>query len=189
MLISQKRQKGRYTVLQTIQWILFGLLAIVCYLLETSGSCTKPLLLIPLALCIASHTGEIQAAAVGMLCGFLLDLSCGKLIGYNAIWMMLSCVGVSLLYSYLLRHKLVNMLFLTAICALIQGGLDYIFYYAIWGHENVELIFYRVILPSCCMTIASAIVFYFLIHKIAEKCGSHVRHELEKSKLVSYESD
>lgn len=182
-MLSSKYRKKRYILLQTVQWMLFALCILVCYVLETSGSYQKPLLLIPLALCISSHTGEIQAMAVGTVCGLLLDLACGKLVGYNAIWLVISCTIVSLLYRYLFKQKLWNMLFLTTICAFIQGGMDYIFYYAIWEHENVDSIFRNMIVPSCMMTVASSVLFYFLIHRIAEKCGNHRIQKLERIKF------
>ncbi len=172
---------GRYWLLQTVKWFAYALLIFVCYLLETSGSYLKPLFLIPAALCIASHTGEIQAMAVGTICGLLLDLACGKLLGYNAVWLVVSCVAVSLLHSYLLREKLLNMLFLTLVCTAVQGYLDFVFYYAVWEHENVSLIYTKVILPSGLMTVIAAIPLYFLINWIARICGSKRKFELEKT--------
>jgi len=182
MQIPNYSQKRKY--LQVIEWVIFFLLIGLCDLYETSGSGLKPLILLPLSLCISSHTEELQAMAVGAVCGFQLDLACGKLPGFNAILLVLFCVTSSLLYHYLLKQKLVNMLILTSVFSLIQGGLDYIFYYAIWGHENVFLIWENVISRSCVMTIISAIPCYFIIHGVSEKCGGvHRTDTLEKTKI------
>jgi len=182
-MFSNKLQKSNRLLLQVIQWVLFVAVIFICYLLETSGSSIKPLLLIPVSLCIASHTGELQAMTTGAVCGLLLDLACGKLPGFNAFFLVIFCVLISLLYRYFLRQKLFNMLCLTAVCALIQGYLDYLLYYAVWGHEDVVLIWQNIMFPSCLMTTASSVVFYFLIKKIAEKCGSHRTNQLEKTIL------
>ncbi|MBR7084414.1 MAG: rod shape-determining protein MreD [Oscillospiraceae bacterium] len=182
-MFSNKLQKSNRLLLQVIQWILFAVVIFICYLLETSGSAIKPLLLIPVSLCIASHTGELQAMAVGAVCGLLLDLACGKLLGFNAFFLVICGVLISLLYRYFLRQKLFNMIFLTAVCTLMQGYIDYLLYYAVWGYEDVSLIWQKVIFPSCLMTIASAVLFYFLIKKIAEKCGNHRINQLEKTIL------
>ncbi len=183
---SIKQERRKYIFLQMVQWIIFGLLIVGVFLLATSGSFLKPMLLLPLALCISSHTGEIQATAVGMICGMLMDITCGKLLGYNAIWMVVSCVTVSLLYTYILRQKLVNILILTAVCVVVQGYLDYLFYYAIWGYEDVSLIYTRTILPSNVFTLASVLLFYAPLKWIAEKCGSHRVQELEKTIISAY---
>ena len=175
----------RYVVLQIVQWAVFGLLAVVCYFLMTSGSHVKPLLLIPLALCIASHTGEIPAMAVGVVSGMMLDIACGKLLGYNAVWMVVCCVAVSLLHSYFLREKLLNMLLLTAVCTGIQGYMDFMFYYAIWGHDNVSLIYTHIMLPSGIMTVVFTIPIWFLVRFICRKCKNRRSFELEKTVVQS----
>ena len=186
-MYSNKFQKSNYLFLQTVQWILFAVIIGLCYLFETSGSSLKPLVLIPTALCIASHTGELQAMAVGTVCGLLLDLACGKLPGFNAFFLVIVCVLISLLYRYFLRQKLINMLFLTALCTLAQGCLDYVLYYAVWGYEDVFLIWQKIIFPSCLMTIASSVIFYFLIKKIAEKCRNRRINQLEKTILSDWQ--
>ncbi len=187
-MMKQNYQKIRKPHLQILQWMIYAILLVVCYIWQTSGSMIKPLLLIPIGLCIASHMGEIRAMLIGAACGVLLDLACGKLIGSNAICMILLCVGTSLLYHYLLKQKWFNMLWLTALCALIQGGMDYLFYYVIWEHENVSLIWENIILPSCWMTALSSVPIYFIIHGIAETCGSYREQKLEKASLSYPES-
>ena len=186
-MYKSKNYKPNHLLLQVLQWGLFAVLILLCYLAETSGSYVKPLLLIPVSLCIASHTGELQAMTAGAACGLLLDLSCGKLPGCNAMILVICCVIVSLLYRYVLRQKLLNMLFLTAVCTFVQGGLDYVLYYAVWGHEDVFLVWQKLILPSCLMTVISSVIFYFLIKKIAESCGSRRINHLEKTIVADWQ--
>ena len=186
-MYSNKIQKSNYLVLQTVQWVLFAVIIGLSYLFETSGSYVKPLVLIPVALCIASHTGELQAMAVGAVCGLLLDLASGKLLGFDAFFLVIICVLISLLYRYFLRQKLINMLFLTAACTLVQGCLYYVLYYAVWDYEDVFLIWQKIIFPSCLMTVASSVIFYFLIKKIAEKCRNRRINQLEKTILSDWQ--
>ena len=174
-----------YVLLQIVKWLAFSALALAAYFLMTAGSLVKPLLLIPLALCIASHTSEIPATAVGVAGGLLMDIACGKLLGYNAVWMVVCCVAVSLLHSYYLREKLLNILLLTAVCTAVQGYLDFMFYYAIWGHENVSLVYMHVMLPSGVMTVISAVPVYFLVRWLCRICGSRRSFELEKTIVTS----
>ncbi len=186
---SAKKRQQKYIILQTVQWLVFAFLLFAAFITATAGSMVKPLLLLPLALCIASHTGEMQAMAVGTVSGLLLDIVMGKLVGYNAIWMVVSCVAVSLLYNYLLRQKLLNILALSALCTFVQGYLDYVFYYAIWEYEDVHLIYADVILPSCIYTVISTIPIYFIVKWIAKKCGCRRTHVLEKTTLISAYQD
>lgn len=185
--IDTKWERHKYYLLQTVQWVSFSLLIGLAFSASTAGSFRKPLLLLPLALCISSRTGEIQATAVGLVCGLLMDIAGGKLMGSNAVILICFCVPVSLLYQYILRHKLLNMLVLTAVCTAVQGYLDYLFYYAIWGHEDVSWIYMHQTLPAGLMTVASVLVLYYLIGWIAGRCGSgQNRKELEKNVLSAY---
>lgn len=179
--MNRKQNSRRRVMLRIVQWAAYAVLALISYFLMTSGSHVKPLLLIPLALCIASHTGEITATAVGVVGGLLMDMACGKLLGYNAVWLVVCCVAVSLLHSYYLREKLLNILALTAVCTAVQGYLDFMFYYAIWGHENVSLVYMHVMLPSGIMTVICTIPIYFLVRWLCRVCGSRRSFELEKT--------
>ena len=171
----------RHAFLQTIQWLCFALLAMLSFFIMTSGSSVKPLLLIPLALCISAQFGEIPAAAAGVVGGLLTDIACGKLLGYNAIWLVMCCVMTSLLHSYYLRDKLLNVLLLTAVCTAVQGYLDFMFYYAIWGHQDVDLIYTHIMLPSGIMTLVCTIPIWLIVRWICRKCGSKRTFELEKT--------
>lgn len=183
---SIKQEQRKYMLMQTVQWLIFSIMIAVAFVTSTAGSHLKPMLLLTLALCISSRTGEIEATAVGVVCGLLTDIAAGKLLGFNAIIFVVCCVAVSLLHNYLLRQTMLNILLLTAVCTLIQGYLDYLFYYAIWGHENVMLIFTDVILPVCGLTLLSSACLYFPIKWVADKCGSRREQELEETRLSSY---
>ena len=181
-----KRFTSRHHVaLQVVQWIVFALLAFLFYVLMTSGSHVQPLLLIPLAMCISVHFGEIPSAAVGVASGLLMDVACGKLLGYNAIWMVVCCVATSLLHSYYLRDKFFNTLLLTAVCTAVQGYMDFMLYYAIWGHENVTLVYTHIMLPSGIMTLVCTIPVWLIVRWICRVCGSQRSFELEKTIVTS----
>ena len=78
-----------------------------------------------------------------------------------------------------------NMLLLTAVYTAIQGYLDFFLYYAIWGLEDVNLIYTNVYLPSEIMTLVSMIPIYLLVRWIAEICGSRRNYELEKTIIMN----
>ncbi|MBR3630473.1 MAG: hypothetical protein IKN55_08400, partial [Oscillospiraceae bacterium] len=58
---------------------------------------------------------------------------------------------------------------------------DFVFYYAIWGHDDVTLVYTRYLLPSAVMTMLATIPLYFLIGWIDRRCGSRRSYELEKT--------
>ena len=178
--MNRSPEARRLAFLQTVQWFCFAFLALFFYCIMTSGSSVKPLLLIPLSLCISANVREIPAAAAGVAGGLLTDIACGKLLGYNAIWLVSCCVLTSLLHSYYLRGKLLNILLLTAFCTAVQGYLDFMFYYAIWEHEDVTLIYTHIMFHSGILTMVCTIPIWLLVQWLCRICGSRRTLELEK---------
>lgn len=152
-----------------VRWLLYLLLLSLCFILQGTGSYGKPLYVIPAAVCICMCEGVMTACGVGILSGLLLDISCGKLFGSNAILLACCCVMTALLFMHLLRQNIINVLIVTVLCALLQGGLDYLFYYSIWGYEAVGTVFVRYILPGIAYTAIAVLPLYPLFRLIQRK--------------------
>lgn len=170
-----------------VRWILYAVIIIFCYITATSGSFRKPLLLIPVALCIASYAREHTALIIGIICGLLLDIVCGKLIGFNAIILCLMCIGISLLYKHFLMHRLLSFMALAAAGIFIQGVLDYFFFYAIWNYSNVSFIFTNHIIPCCIYTLISALPVYAVIHNINRLLRPNTVRTIEEAVMTEDE--
>lgn len=164
-----------------LRWIIYAFIILLCFVFLTSGSFRKPLILIPVALCISSYAREHNAVITGIICGLLLDIVCNKLFGFNAIILMLMCAGVSLLYKYYLTNKFLNFLVLSASGIFIQGVLDYFFFYAIWEYSNVSLIYTDHILPCCIYTLISAFAVYPVIHSINRMLRPQIIRTIEEA--------
>ncbi|MDD6269538.1 MAG: rod shape-determining protein MreD [Oscillospiraceae bacterium] len=164
--IKTRRITAREKKNLAIRWTLYAFIILFCYITATSGSFRKPLLLIPVSLCIASYAREHTAVITGIVCGLLLDNVCGKLLGFNALILCFMCIGISMLYKHFLMHRILNFTVLAAAGIFIQGVLDYFFFYAIWDHENVSFIYTHHILPCCIYTLISALPVYAVIHNI-----------------------
>ncbi|MBQ8514597.1 MAG: rod shape-determining protein MreD [Ruminococcus sp.] len=182
--IKTRRITSREKRNLAIRWMLYGLIILLCFITATAGSFRKPLLLIPVAICIASYAREHTALLTGLLCGLLLDITCGKLLGFNGLILMLMCIGISLLYKYYLTHRLLSFLVLTAAGAFIQGTLDFFFYYAIWGHSNVSRIFTHHTVPCCIYTILSSFIVYAVIHNINRMLRPRTIRTIEEAVLT-----
>ncbi len=151
-----------------IRWALYLLLIFGAFIFANSGDFLKPLLLIPIALGISSVSGSITAGIIGLVCGFLMDISSGTLLGYRALVLFLICIAASILYDRLFRLHFLNTLLFTAVTAFLVTGLDYIFRYWIWGYDHVSYLYTHYSLRILLYTTASAIVFHLifaLIHR------------------------
>lgn len=166
MRIRTTREQRILYIKTTVRWILYYVLIFFSFVFMTSGTWTKPVLFIPIALCIAVNNNMYASAVTGAICGFLIDISCDKLFGYNAVLLTFFCIVVSLLFELYLRNKFINFMLITAAVSYIQCRLDYKFYYEIWEYENVERIFTNVTLKVWIYTLISSIFIYLVIKLI-----------------------
>lgn len=166
MRIKTTREKRILIIKTTFRWIFYYVLIFFCFIFMTSGTLLKPVLLIPVALCIALNNNQIGSAVTGAVCGFLIDISCGKLFGYNAVVLALSCIIVSLLFDLYLRYRFANYIIITSVVSFLLGWLDYKFYYEIWNYDNVERIFSRITVPVWIYTVISSVFIYLVIKLI-----------------------
>ena len=166
MRIKTTREQNILRFKTTMRWTLYYLLIFLGFIIMTSGTLYKPVLLVPLALGIAVNNNIYGAAVTGAVCGFLTDISCGKLFGYNAVILAFFCIAVNLVFELYLKDRFTTYMVITAVVSYIQCRLDYKFYYQIWGYENVERIFIRVSLRVWIYTVISAVPVYLVLKLI-----------------------
>ena len=168
MRIRTTREQRILYFKTVLRWTLYYVLIFFGFIFMTSGTWLKPVILVPLALAIAVNNNQYGSVFTGAVCGFLIDIACGKLFGYNAVILAFFCIVVSLVFELYLRNKFVNFMLITAAASYIQCRLDYRFYYKIWNYDNVERIFVHYTLKIWLYTIISA-VFVFLIIKLINR--------------------
>ena len=79
MRIKTPREKRILYFKTTLRWILYYLLILVSFIIMTSGTWMKPILLVPAAVCISVSNGQLSSAFTGAFCGMLIDIACGRL--------------------------------------------------------------------------------------------------------------
>ena len=168
MRIRSTREQRIFRFKTTLRWIIYYLLIFLCFIIMTSGTLYKPVLLVPLAIGIAVNNNMYGSAVTGAVCGFLTDICCGKLFGYNAVILAFFCIAANLLFELYLKDRFINYMIMTTVASFLQCWLDYKFYYQIWGYENVGRIFRRVSLKIWLYTVISA-VFIFLVLKLVNR--------------------
>ena len=166
MRIKTPREQRICNIKAVIRWTLYYVFIFLCFLIMSSGTWIKPILLVPAAIAISVNSGQYGSAFAGAVCGFLIDIACGKLVGYNAVLLAFFCIVVSLLYEYYLRNKFVNYIIITAVVAYIQCWLDYKFYYEMWEYEDAEIIFSQISMKVWALTIISAVFIFLVIQLI-----------------------
>lgn len=149
------------------KYLIYAGILFVLYVLQTSLDFigvfdVKPNLVAPAAIGIAVFEGEFLGGLYGALAGVLCDLGGFNLFGFNAIILLISCVGVGLLIIYMLRPTVINYVLLAAGILLIRGLLDFLFNYVMWGYDNAHILLLSRILPTVLYSAAISPLLYYL---------------------------
>lgn len=168
MRIRTTREQHILRFKTTLRWMIYYLLIFISFIIMTSGTLYKPMLLVPLAVGIAVNNNIYASAVTGAICGFLIDICCGKLFGYNAVILTVFCIAANLVFELYLKDRFINYFIITAAAAFLQCWLDYKFYYQIWDYEHVGRIFRKVSMKVWLYTVISS-VFVFLVLKLVNR--------------------
>jgi len=141
------------------------------YMTTVKTTLPMPLLLLPLSLCISMYESPFSSAVTGLAAGLLLDNALGTIIGFNGILLLWCCLFTSLLFIFVMRRHVVNILLLTLATSLIQGFLHYLFYYSIWGYSTGADIFVGVFLSVIAISQLFTIIFYYIVRFLFAKIG------------------
>lgn len=155
-----------------IKWTLYALILFLAFILQTTPGFlelfgVKPVLILPVILSIAMFEGEWAGGVYGVVGGLFWDTAADRLLGFNAILMLIACVITGLLVMYLIRAKIWNSLLIVLSAALLQGLIDYFFYYLIWDYDFSYLILLKRVLPTAVYTTVISPLFFYLIRKIS----------------------
>lgn len=166
MRLKTPREKRILYFKTALRWILYYLIILLSFVIMTSGSLTKPILLVPVALLIAVNNDLMASAYTGAFCGFLIDIACGRLLGFNAVLMTVFCVGATLVFELYLRKKFINCMVIVSAASFLQCWLDYKFFYEIWNYADVNRIFSSVTLKVWLYTVISSVILYIVFRII-----------------------
>lgn len=170
----------REKLVSAIKWITYSLLLLLAYTLQTIPGMleffgAKPVWILPVALSVCMFEGVMGSAVLCTVTGLLWDISSDKLFGFNAVILIIMGTIIALLCIYYLRTKLINAVFFVAVTAVLQGLLDYLFYYSLWGYDNPIIILTSHILPTAVYTVLVSPLVFFLVKKIALKFNEAAR--------------
>ena len=83
MRIRTTREQNILRFKTVLRWIAYYLLVFMCFIIMTSGTLYKPVLLVPLAIGIAINNNIYGAAVTGAVCGFPAFFVCSTVVAYE----------------------------------------------------------------------------------------------------------
>lgn len=164
-----RKLSGRY-----LKWTAYGLFLLLMCLLQAAPYLipeifgARPLLVVPTVVFIAMFTGPIGGAAAGIAGGLLWDLYSDRLLGFNAIVLLIICCACGLLVRLLIRNNLLSAMLLFSGALLTQGLMDWFFNYVLWMKEDPLYMLGRMLLPDMAYTLVVSPLLYGLTLLIAK---------------------
>lgn len=158
---SRTRSEIKESRKRFLRRILGILLLILCYIPMLGGG-VQPLLSIPAAIVISMHDGAYFCMAVGVIAGLEIDLACAHPLGANALLTVCFCTAVWLLCSRVIRPNVIYYLLLTACCALLRAGIEYLVTAVIFQVDGREMLWEQTLFPSFVRTMIGALPIYLL---------------------------
>lgn len=157
-----------------IKWGIYYLLLLILFVMQTTPKFLeffsfKPIFILPICICVCMFEDVLPSAIFCIITGLLWDLSANKLFGFNAIILMACGIFISLLCIYYLHTKLTNSILFAAVVLIVQGLLDYLFYYLIWNYNSTHLILLKHILPNAVFTIIIGVPIYYIILNVSKR--------------------
>ncbi len=172
-----------------LRWALYAAVLLFLYMWQTNplirGFC--PLLLIPLATAVAMYEGEVAAGVFGVVCGLMLDMASGTILGFSSLWLLVCCPAISLLAGYYVKVNFISHFLLNLAVSVIMGLLDFLFLHSVW-ESNSAISFVSMVLPAYLGAIIGAVPIYFLITLISQKLRPKEVHRPEEATLQPEES-
>lgn len=170
----------RKTTVQVFKWLIYLFLLLLCFVVQTTIPFVavmdiRPVLIIPFVVALSMQEREVFAMAFGIIAGFMWDFSAGKTPGFNAAVFMLCCVVISLVTLYFMGNNVWNSMLFCGLAMVLQGLLDCLFYYAIWGYADTHIVLLRYILPTVLYTVAVTPFLFLLVRWLHNKLENRIQ--------------
>lgn len=161
-------------LLQVARHLCYALSLLAAYVLQTTpGFLTfggvKPVLLVPLALCIGVFEGAFTGALYGAAAGLMWDIASGRTGGFFAIMLMVFCFVCAVSVALYLRGTILNVSLLTGGVMLLMCSADFLFGYLLHGYSGLGRLYLTRILPVVVFSAAVTFAPWLLVRKISEK--------------------
>jgi len=132
-----------------LKWTFYtAILLLIYYMQFTTGLMPeligiRPLPVIPFVICVAMYEGEVYGGVFGIIAGLLWDFSANRVLGFNAIVLMILGIAVGLIITYLMQNNIYSAMILCGSSIFAIELFDWFFYYLLWGYDKPIYVFFR----------------------------------------------
>ena len=153
---------------------LLYLLAYIITPLRFNG--VSPSYLLCAVVALGLFENEYFGAIYGLVFGLISDLVGSGVFGFNALFCMLLCVGAGLVFIYVLRRSVLNVMLISLFAIFTRSLLEFFFTFVIYDYQGLPQFFYTVIAPQAVWTAVFSLPLCLLFRYL------HSRFEPEETR-------
>lgn len=121
----------------------------------------RPVTMIPVLLTIAMFEGQKSGMFFGLAIGLLMDFGYGKVLGFNAIILMLFGYIVGSLAINLIKNNILTVMLMSVFMVILFFTLHFLFFYILRGYDNGLYAFVEHYVPRIFYTVVITPIIYF----------------------------
>ena len=106
----------------------------------------------------------------------MCDCAAETVFGFNALFCMLLCVGAGLVFIYVLRRSVLNVMLISLFAIFTRSLLEFFFTFVIYDYSGLAQFFYTVIAPQAVWTAVFSLPLCLLFRYL------HSRFEPEETR-------
>lgn len=163
------------TKVKTKRYLVYALIILLAHFLQNvvpvfpEIASVRPLLLIPVAVCIAMFEGEIVGAAAGLVAGVLWDTVTVTADGYIALYLMVACAVCGVLLRIFLRNNIVTYFIVCSGILIVYLVTYVLFFVSARGIDGAGQMFLRYYIPMGLYSFILTPLWYYLIRTVYRK--------------------
>ena len=164
-----------------IKFSVYAIIIYVLYILQSTPGflevcTTAPILVLPACVCLAVYEGGFAAGIFGFFAGLLCDCAAETVFGFNALFCMAICVGTGLVFNYMLRRSVLNVMLVSLLAIFSRSVFEFFFTFVIYDYNGLSQFFYTVMAPQAALTAVFSLPMCLLFRWL------HGRFEPEESR-------
>lgn len=163
-------------MINILKWAVYAVVLLISYSLMVSPglfseSNKRPLLLIPLVVCVAIYEGELAGGIFAIIAGLIWDSGVDTIMGFQVLILYVCCVISALIVKFLLRESIFSAILLSVLSVFIYSTYHFLFVYVIWNHpiEVLSKLFLHDYMSIFLYTIPAIPIYYFIVRLINNK--------------------
>ena len=163
------------TKIKTKRYLMYALIIFLAHILQNivpvfpESASARPILLIPVAVCIAMFEGELVGAVAGIFAGILWDTVTVTADGYNALYLMIACAVCGVLLRIFMRNNIITYFIMNSSIMFIYLVSYVLFFITARGIDGAGQIFFRYYLPMGIYSFILTPLWYYLIRAVYRK--------------------